>query len=120
MNRELPNICLFILIAAGVLAFALLPGLPFDLSTGGSIQHLFAFSFLAALSLLMWPNALPQLIWVSLVAFGGVIELLQGWMALGRQPQWSDWLVDVIAVSLTMAIFGVARILKSFRLAQFA
>jgi VanZ family protein len=118
MKLILPNSCVFAAVAAGVLSFALAPAMPFDMSLGGSVQHIFAFTVLASLAFFFWPNAIPQLIWSGLVGFGGLIELLQGWMALGRQAEWTDWFVDIIAVSLTMAVIGAVRLVRNVRTAE--
>lgn len=120
MKLNLSNLCVFLLMVAGVLLFALTPGLPFELSSGGDAEHLFAFTALSGLALFFWPNAIPHLVWSLLVGFGGAIELLQGWMALGRQAEWSDWFVDIFAVTLTMAVITLVRLVRAVRVREAA
>lgn len=118
MKLTLPNICVFLLMVAGVLLFALTPDMPIELSQGGDAEHLFAFTVLSSLALFFWPNAIPHLVWSLLVGFGGVIELLQGWMAMGRQAQWSDWFVDIFAVTLTMTVVTLVRLIRNLRVSE--
>jgi VanZ family protein len=59
-------------------------------------EHGLAFAVLAWLALLVWPQR-PLRLWLILLAFGGVIELLQaasGW----RSGEWADWLADGIGL----------------------
>jgi VanZ family protein len=55
-----------------------------------------------------------DLIWLGLVlvAFGGLIELLQGWMELGRQADIKDLWADVlgVAVGLVLAVSPLGRL----------
>lgn len=113
MKFSLPNFCVFLAIVAGILLFALAPALPLWLDLGGDAQHVFAFTVLSSLALFFWPNAIPQVVWSGLVGLGGMIELLQGWMALGRQAEWNDWFVDILAVSLTMAAIFAFRSVRT-------
>lgn len=45
-------------------------------------------------SMLMWAVA------GGAIVFGGVIELLQMWMALGRTAEWADFVADILGVLL--------------------
>jgi VanZ family protein len=55
--------------------------------------------FVAYLGLALWFGGLTETrryvrLWVALAVFGGVIEILQGAMKLGRQAEWNDFFSD--------------------------
>lgn len=70
-------------------------------------QHAFGFAWLAFLGLLAYsPKTWPILI--GLLAYGGIIELLQaatGW----RYGEWLDFLADGIGVAIGTALWLVLR-----------
>lgn len=41
---------------------------------------------------------------IALLAFGGVIELLQEWMQLGRHAEWADLAANAIGMAAGMAL----------------
>jgi len=70
-------------------------------------QHAFGFGWLALLGLVAHSNK-PWTMIISLLAYGGVIELLQaatGW----RYGEWLDFLADGIGVVSGAAIWLVVR-----------
>ncbi len=109
-TRKFQNICAFAVLVSGILVLAIVPDAVDGLSLGGNEKHLLAFTVLSGFAVLLWPAASPAVIWSALTAFGGMIELLQGWMAIGRHAQLSDWFIDICAVTFTLAVIGVARL----------
>lgn len=47
-----------------------------------------------------------QCVWVLASAYGGLIELLQMWMGLGRSAEWGDLVADVIGAAIG-AVLGL-------------
>lgn len=49
--------------------------------------------------------------WIAASLFGGLIEVLQWWMDMGRAAEWADWAADVIggAVGAIMAYLMLAQ-----------
>ena len=79
------------------------PGEPSD-----KVQHILAFTVLAALVSLAYPrHALRAAI--GLIAFGAAIEVLQMIPALHRDAQLSDWIADTIAACLVLLAFRLFR-----------
>lgn len=94
-----------IAIAAGVAAVCLVPGgnLP-NVGTSDKLEHLLAFTMLA-----FWFGSIVvrrDLLWLvlALLAFGGLIELAQGAMRLGRVAEWRDFLADAGGVLLGLLL----------------
>ncbi|MDZ4283182.1 MAG: VanZ family protein [Hydrogenophaga sp.] len=74
-------------------------------------QHAFGFGWLALLGLLAYSHK-PWTMVIALLAYGGVIELLQaatGW----RYGEWLDFLADGIGVVIGAAIWLVVRRLST-------
>lgn len=81
-----------------------LPGSPSD-----KIQHVLAFSVLAALGTSAYPRAslLRLGAWLSL--FGAMIEALQAIPQLHRDASLLDWLADSAAVAAVLALVRLWR-----------
>lgn len=97
--------CLGLVIALGIAVVCLMPGSSLP-RTGISdkSEHLLAFGALA-----FWFGSIVvrrDLGWLALalVAFGGVIELLQGAMRLGRDAEFRDVMADAAGVGLGLAL----------------
>lgn len=90
------------------LVMALLPHPPQIGPASDKAQHILAFAVLAGLAALAWPQRL-LLIGLGLVAFGGLIELLQMLPSLHRDGQTGDWIADAAA---TMTVLALASILN--------
>ena len=88
----------FWLLVAIVLILSLMPvdqALP---STGwDKSNHLLAFSALAVAGLLAYPGRIRPVL-IGLVAYGGLIELLQSLTGY-RFAEWGDWLADGLGVA---------------------
>jgi hypothetical protein len=41
---------------------------------------------------------------LALLGFGALIELLQGWMGMGRQAEWLDLRADAIGIALGLLL----------------
>jgi hypothetical protein len=91
--------CLGLVLAAMIAATSLLPAsnLP-HIGLPDKIQHAMSYVVLAFCfaSVVVRRDFLPLI--VALVAFGGVIELAQEWMGLGRQAEWGDFLADAAGI----------------------
>lgn len=101
--------------AAAVFAFvmAVLPHPPDLLETSDKVQHMAAFFTITALGCAAY-RGFPRLkLTLALIAFGGAIELAQMIPELHRDAEWSDWLADILAVLLALAL---AHWLESRRL----
>lgn len=95
------GVLLLLIIAAG----CLLPGRDVPEIVGSDkLKHLLAFGLLA-----FWFGSIvvrADLPWVgvAVVAIGGVIELLQGAMGLGRDAEWLDLVADTLGVALGLVL----------------
>lgn len=81
-----------------------LPGQPSD-----KVQHILAFMVLAALASLAYPRTRAVPIGLGLAAYGALIEFAQMIPALHRDAELLDWIADVVAASIVLALFAVAR-----------
>ena len=100
---------LFFALAGLILCAALMPDPGDGVSLGGPVLHALAFAALAVFASVLWPRGSPIVLVAGLVVFGASIELLQGWMALGREADWSDWFADVNATIATVMLVFLAR-----------
>lgn len=99
----------FFVTAVVVTLFALLPGPLGQIIESGEERHLLAFAMLPALSSLGWPRVGPVRQWLGYALFGGAIELAQEWMGLGRHAELSDWLLDLAAAAISLALAHAIR-----------
>ena len=91
---------LFVVLVATVCWLALTPAPPPDLSTGwDKLNHTLAFASLAFTGRLgLATKRAPWWLPVTLLLFGGLIELLQ--LAVpGRSSEWADLLADAIGLA---------------------
>lgn len=75
-------------------------------------NHFIAFYTLALAGALVFPRAPLWRIAVLLSAFGGLIELVQGLDAVGRDADVMDWVVDTLAIAcafMPLALSGLRR-----------
>ena len=91
--------------AAALFAFvmAVLPQ-PLELPASDKVQHMVAFFTITALGCAGYRGLSRIKLTLAMVAFGGVIELVQLVPVLHRSSQWSDWLADILAVLLALAV----------------
>lgn len=101
MRRENVWRLLLALLAAGVAALALTPVPPEHIGLGwDKLNHLAAFAALSVCAVLGWHDAgtvRRLLVLLTLLAFGGAIELLQRHVP-GRSAEWADLLADGIGI----------------------
>lgn len=101
---------LAIVLTAVTLWFALVPQPPVLPLQGETFRHALAFLVLPLVTGLAFRHLGLISLWLVFAAFGGLIELLQLQMQLGRQAQWSDWYVDLAALSVALAVlWGLRR-----------
>ena len=81
-----------------------LPGNPLD-----KIQHIVAFTVLAALAAAAYPRTPLLKIGVLLSLFGALIELVQAIPMLHRDSEFVDWIADTAAAALVLGLFGLVR-----------
>jgi len=81
-----------------------LPGSPSD-----KVQHILAFSVLAALGASAYPLVQLLKIGVALSIFGALIEVLQAIPQLHRDASALDWLADTAAVAVVLALICFIR-----------
>lgn len=102
MNRTILGSA-FWLAAAVTLTFALLPHPPSVMGDAGDkVQHVLAFGVLSLLAAGYYGLDRARLIFISLAALGGLIEVLQMIPALHRDAEWLDWAADCAAVLTTL------------------
>ena len=81
-----------------------LPGVPVD----DKLEHATAWFVLTALGYALSPRrtwAIPAFA----VAFGGLVEILQGVLPFGRDAEWGDLLADSSGVVVAVLAFALAR-----------
>jgi VanZ family protein len=81
-----------------------IPGQPSD-----KVQHIIAFTTLAALASLAYPRTGLLKIGVGLSAFGALIEVVQAIPALHRDSDIVDWVADTAAVLVVLALVKLLR-----------
>jgi hypothetical protein len=75
-----------------------------DLGGSDKFKHFAAFGLLAFwFGSIVVRRGLPW-VGVGVVAFGGLIEVLQGVMGLGRDAEWLDLVADAVGVALGLAL----------------
>lgn len=87
-----------------------LPGEP-----GDKVQHIIAFVTLTALARLAYPRVRALTLLLAFALFGALIELAQMLPALGRTAALDDWLADVVATMVVLAVLDPARHLLARR-----
>jgi VanZ family protein len=107
------RVAMLLCCATGVLVLALMPRSMAPEAHGwDKVEHVFAFAVLGVLA--VW--ALPWRAWrlvLLLIAFGILIEILQGVLPVGRDADPFDVLADAVGVALGMA--AEFRILRRTR-----
>ena len=72
-------------------------------------EHGLAWCVLAGLGLIFWPER-PARVATFAVAFGGLVEVLQGVLPVGRDADWRDWVADGVGVAAALVLWGLARL----------
>jgi hypothetical protein len=113
-KRRAVKVTLMLRVALGLavsLTFylALTPGPAGKVIADGTTRHMLAFLVLPWLTMLAYPRLSPVRILVALALFGGVIEVAQLLMDVGRHGSWLDWLLDVATVAVAVSCGQHAR-----------
>ncbi|HEX7751461.1 MAG TPA: hypothetical protein VF440_03595 [Novosphingobium sp.] len=104
----------FWLLAAVVLFLALVPGQLGAIIASDTERHYLAFLVLPAVALYGWPRSSPLLLWIAFAGFGGLIEMLQYEMNLGRAAEMSDWINDLSATTIALMVGTLAIRVRGF------
>lgn len=110
MSEMIWRLCRIALWAAAsfALVMAVLPH-PLQISPSDKAQHMLAFATLTLFASLGYPRAFPTRIAVALGVFGALIEVVQAIPALHRDADIRDWLADMLAVGVVLAIVAIGR-----------
>lgn len=109
-TRLLPWLrAIFFLVMVSVLALALWPSpASLPVQTGwDKADHVLAFFVLGVIGLCAWPQARIRVI-VGLLAYGGLIEVLQG-LTRTREADWHDLGADAIGIGLAFLAIRLLR-----------
>jgi hypothetical protein len=92
--------------AAAAFAFvmATLPRPPIEVFSSDKAQHMAAFFIITLLGSAAYRGLSRVRLMLGMIAFGAAIELAQLVPALHRDAEWSDWLADILAVLLALAL----------------
>ncbi|WP_395672964.1 hypothetical protein [Phenylobacterium sp.] len=77
--------------------------LPAPTALGDKAEHAIGWAVLTAVGLTLFPDRRWRVAGLA-IALGGVVEVLQGVMALGRHSDWRDFAADLAGVTLVTAI----------------
>lgn len=99
----------FILLIVIATFLALVPGPIGQIIESGPERHFLAFLVLPALAALGWPKISMFRLWVVFAVFGGLIEVAQLLMQVGRSGRLIDWAVDCIAITAALIIVAQLR-----------
>jgi VanZ family protein len=95
----------FFVCAAVAFVMALLPQPPeIPGEPGDKVQHMAAFFTLGALAATGWRDRGLPALFAWLAAFGAAIELFQAIPALHRDADITDWLADMLAAAVALAL----------------
>ncbi|HSV02678.1 MAG TPA: VanZ family protein [Phenylobacterium sp.] len=83
------------------------PALP-QIELWDKAEHAIAWLVLAASGLILFPRR-PLRIAVFALAFGVLVELLQGWLPYGRDCDWKDLLADGFGVAVALLAGAAVR-----------
>lgn len=101
---------LFWLALAVTLVMALLPRPPVGpLGVNDKLQHMAAFAVLSLLAWLAFPRRRLSVLFLTLAAIGGLIEILQMIPALHRDADVKDWIADCLAIAAVLGLCGSLR-----------
>jgi len=73
------------------------------------LQHMTAFAVLTLLGWVAYPRVSRIKLVLALIAFGGLIEIVQLIPMLQRDSDWHDWLADIIAIGVAAGCAALAR-----------
>jgi hypothetical protein len=88
---------------------------PVELPTSDKVQHMAAFFTITVLGRWAFPRAAWWKLALALVAFGGLIELVQLIPELHRDSEWSDWFADIVAIGAGLIVAELVQRLLGVR-----
>jgi hypothetical protein len=97
-------------IAAGVLLYLCLApskDLP-SLNVWDKAEHALSWAVLAGAGLILFPRH-PGRIAGFALAFGILIEVLQGNLPFGRDMDWMDFVADAVGVAASLSLYALVR-----------
>ncbi len=96
--------------AASLFAFtmAVLPHPP-AVRVWDKLQHMAAFFVITVLGCAAYPRVPRLKLAAALVAFGGLIEIVQRVPSIHRDSDWRDWIADIFAVLIGLACISLVR-----------
>jgi hypothetical protein len=74
-------------------------------------EHSIAWMVLEAVGLMLWPSS-PRRVTAYAVALGGLVEVLQAAMPLGRDGDWHDWAADCVGVAAALVVWMGLRLIR--------
>ena len=103
-------LALFVFALTGVSVFALWPGDSDPPSLFGRhvINHIFAFLVLTMLARAAWPHIRRVWLFLALMVYGALIELLQAIPALQRTASLADLVTDAIGIAIGLVLVWIA------------
>lgn len=78
-----------------------------EVSLWDKAEHAIAWLVLTGSGLLLFPRR-PRTIALFAWLLGGLVEVLQGTLPVGRDADWKDWLADSIGVAAALALWIIA------------
>jgi VanZ family protein len=101
---------LFLAAFAGTSVLALWPGHsnPPSLFGWHVVNHLMAFVVLTMLARAAWPQLKRIWLFAVLMAYGGLIEVLQSLPLINRSMSLYDWAVDAVGIMLGLVLVWIA------------
>ncbi len=72
--------------------------------------HFLSFYVLTLLYVLALPRVPRWALAAALIAVGGGIEIVQGFV--GREPDWKDWIADMAGIAAVLIPMGLDRFLR--------
>ncbi len=78
------------------------------------VQHLLVFVVLTTLAFFAYPKW-HWLIVVLLIAYGGLVELMQAAFTVTRMPSVGDWLADIAGILVTVLVFQSMVLQRQFK-----
>ncbi len=98
------------LVVSALFAFYVLFTPSSDVPSGvahlGTIIHVTLFAMLAVTSRFAGIGTLVTAVWLA--AFGGLSELAQGALPIGRTTSLQDWFADLVGVAAGLVVFSLA------------
>ena len=105
---------LLVLLAVSVFVVANLPtGMASSVFANDKANHALAFAALTPLVVFSFPGLRLMAIFCGLLIFNAGIEITQGTLGLGRQPEVLDWVAGALATAAVLVLIQIARLLRA-------